>query len=157
MWAVLICITPDNWCAVCYTVLSLHATRAAAVRGSSYLKFWTLTIQKYLTPWSWALLQELPVVQLLKNFLKFYENRRLITVFTRALHWSISWARSIQHVPAHSISVESILILFFHLRLNLDSGMFSSDFRTKCVYMYSSSPPFVLRAPLIVSSLTWSF
>jgi hypothetical protein len=46
--------------------------------------------------WSWALLEKLPIVQLLKNFPAFYGTRRFITVFTRALHWSLSWARSIQ-------------------------------------------------------------
>jgi hypothetical protein len=37
-----------------------------------------------------ALLEKLPVVQLLKNFLAFYGTRKFITVFTRALHWSLS-------------------------------------------------------------------
>jgi hypothetical protein len=40
--------------------------------------------------WSSALLEKPPVVQLLKNSTAFYETRRFITVFTRALHWSIS-------------------------------------------------------------------
>jgi hypothetical protein len=47
--------------------------------------------------WSWALLEKLPLVQLLKKFSAFYGTRRFITVFTRALHWSLSWARSIQY------------------------------------------------------------
>jgi hypothetical protein len=50
---------------------------------------------------SWALLQKLPIVQLLKNFPTFYRTRRFITVFTRALHWSLSRARSIQSIPSH--------------------------------------------------------
>jgi hypothetical protein len=33
--------------------------------------------------------EKLSVVQLLKNFPEFYETRRFITVFTRALHWSL--------------------------------------------------------------------
>jgi hypothetical protein len=37
-----------------------------------------------------ALLEKPPVVQLLKNFPKFYGTRRFITVFTTALHWSVS-------------------------------------------------------------------
>jgi hypothetical protein len=45
--------------------------------------------------WSWALLENLPIVQLLKNFSAFYGMRRFITVFTRALHWSLSRVRSI--------------------------------------------------------------
>jgi hypothetical protein len=31
-----------------------------------------------------------PIVQLLKNFPAFYGTRRFITMFTRALHWSLS-------------------------------------------------------------------
>jgi hypothetical protein len=38
------------------------------------------------------------IVQLLKNFPIFYGTRRFITVFTRALHWSLSWGRSIQSI-----------------------------------------------------------
>jgi hypothetical protein len=55
-----------------------------------------LPITNWLTPWSWALLEKPPDGQLLKNFLKFYGTQRFITMFTRALHWSLSWARSIQ-------------------------------------------------------------
>jgi hypothetical protein len=39
--------------------------------------------------WSWALLEKPPVVQLLKNFPKFYGIRRFITLLTRAFHWSL--------------------------------------------------------------------
>jgi hypothetical protein len=40
--------------------------------------------------WSWALLEKLHIVQPLKNFPAFYETRRFITAFTRALYWSLS-------------------------------------------------------------------
>jgi hypothetical protein len=39
--------------------------------------------------WSSVLLEKLPIVQILKNFPAFYGTRRFITVFTRALHWSL--------------------------------------------------------------------
>jgi hypothetical protein len=65
--------------------------------------------------WSWDLLEKLPIVQLLKNFPAFYGTRRFITGFTRALHWSLSWARSIRSIPSHPISLRSILILSTHL------------------------------------------
>jgi hypothetical protein len=35
-------------------------------------------------------LEKLPVVQPLKKFPAFYGTRRFITVFSRALHWSLS-------------------------------------------------------------------
>jgi hypothetical protein len=56
----------------------------------------------------WALLEEPPIVQPLKNFPAFYGTRRLNTVFARALHWSLSWAISIQSTPSHPISLRSI-------------------------------------------------
>jgi hypothetical protein len=40
-----------------------------------------------LTPWSRVLLKKPPVAQLLKDFPTFYETRRFITVFIRALHY----------------------------------------------------------------------
>jgi hypothetical protein len=35
---------------------------------------------------------------------------RFITVFTRALQWSLSWARSTQSTPSHSISLRYIIL-----------------------------------------------
>jgi hypothetical protein len=57
----------------------------------------------FIHPWSCALLDKPPVVQLLKNFPTFYGTRRLITVFTRALHWSLLTARSIQSMLSYSL------------------------------------------------------
>jgi hypothetical protein len=71
--------------------------------------------------WSWALFEKLPIVQPLKNFPAFYGTRRFITAFTRALHRSLSWTKSIQSIPSHHTSLRSILILSTHLRLGLHS------------------------------------
>jgi hypothetical protein len=79
---------------------------------------------------SWALLEEPPIMQPLKNFQAFHGTQRFNIVFTRALHWSLSWAISIQSTPSHPISVRSILILSTHLRLGLPSGLFPSGFPT---------------------------
>jgi hypothetical protein len=54
-----------------------------------------------LAAWRLALLEKKPVVQLLKNSPTIYGTRRFITVFTRALHWSLSCVRSIS--PYHPI------------------------------------------------------
>jgi hypothetical protein len=88
---------------------------------------------------SWALLEKLSIVQLLKNFPTFYGTRRFITVFTRALHWSLYWARSIQSHPI-PISLRSILILSTHLHLGLPSGLFPHGFPTNILYAFLCSP-----------------
>jgi hypothetical protein len=49
-----------------------------------------------------------------ENFPALYGTLKFITVFTRALHWSLSWARSIQSIPYHPISLRSILIMSTH-------------------------------------------
>jgi hypothetical protein len=89
-------------------------------------------------------------VQLLKNSLAFYGTWRFNTVFTRALHWSLSWDISIQPNPSQPISLRSILILPTHLRLGFPSGLFLLAF-PPISYMHSSSPPFVLHTPPISS------
>ena len=67
-------------------------------------------------------------------------NRRFITTFTRSFHLSLFWARSIQSMLPHPTSWRSILILPFHLRLGLTSGLFPSDFPTKTLYTTLLSP-----------------
>jgi hypothetical protein len=84
---------------------------------------------------SWALLQKPPIVQPLKIFPVFYGTRRFITAFTRALHSSISWARSI-----HLMFLRSILILSTYLRLVLPTGLFPSGFPTNILYAFLFSP-----------------
>jgi hypothetical protein len=101
---------------------------------------------------SWALLEKLSIVQLLKNFPAFYETRRFIIVFTRTLHWFLSWARWIQSIPFHPVSLRSILILIAHLRLGLPSGLFPSGFPTNILYAFFFAP-FVLHALPISFSL----
>jgi hypothetical protein len=51
--------------------------------------------------WNWALLEKPPLVHLLKNFPTFYGTRRFISMFTRAVHLSLSWVRSIQSIPSY--------------------------------------------------------
>jgi hypothetical protein len=83
------------------------------------------------------LFEKLSIVQPLKNFPAFYETRRFITVSTRALQWSLSWARSFHSGPSHFVSLRSILILSTHLRLGLPSGVYSSGFQTNNLYPHS--------------------
>jgi hypothetical protein len=48
---------------------------------------WVQQTPSFTHSWCWALLEKLPIVQILKNFPAFYGTRRFIVVFTRALHW----------------------------------------------------------------------
>jgi hypothetical protein len=64
-----------------------------------------------LTPWCRILFEKLIVTQLIKNILLSYGTRRFITVFTKARHWTLSWASWIQFTPSIPISPRSILML----------------------------------------------
>jgi hypothetical protein len=70
-------------------------------------------------------------LSLSKNILFSYGTRRFVTVFTKARHWTPSWATWIQLAPSIPISVKSILMLSSHLRLGLPSGLLPSGLPTK--------------------------
>jgi hypothetical protein len=110
---------------------------------------------KLLSPWSRVLLEKASVTQLFKNSPR-YGTRRFITVFTAALHWYLSWARSIHSIPPNHISLRSILIVSSHLRLRLPSCFFPSGFPTKTMFAFLFSQC-VLHTPLISSFLNQSF
>jgi hypothetical protein len=60
-------------------------------------------------------------------------------MFTRALHWSLSWVRSIQSISSHPISLEPILLLSSRLPLGLYVSLCLA-FPAKS-YMHSLSLP----------------
>jgi hypothetical protein len=60
-------------------------------------------------------------------------------VFTRALHWSPSWASWIHCLPHRPISLRSSLGSLTHLRLGLHSGLFPSGFPT-ILHLFRFSP-----------------
>jgi hypothetical protein len=57
-------------------------------------------------------------------------------VLTRAIHWSLSWARFIQFISSHPISPKSLLKLSIHLRF----GLPLSGFPTNILYGFLFSP-----------------
>jgi hypothetical protein len=84
----------------------------------------------------WALLEMPPFAQPPQNFTTFDGTRRFITVFTRALRWSLCWTRTIRCISPYPISLKSILILSFHLYLSLTSGHFTCGFPTRILHTF---------------------
>jgi hypothetical protein len=99
---------------------TLHSTVVTHVPSASALEYWMVpnsgsvkfvwssgkvTYPFLLTHYGVDLLQKPPIMQPLKNFPTFYGTRKFITVLTRAFHWSLSWARSIQSISSHLISL----------------------------------------------------
>ena len=68
------------------------------------------------------------------------------TMYTRALHWLLSWARRVHYTPAHSISLR----VAFNIILPSTSGVFYLCFPTK---MYISA--FRFPATCATIALTW--
>jgi hypothetical protein len=56
------------------------------------------------------------------------ETEGFIAVFTRALQLSLSWVRSIQSTPSHSIPPRSVLILPTRLLFGYPNGLFLPGF-----------------------------
>ena len=93
-----------------------------------------------MTSWCIILLDKLTDSQLVKKFPTFHGAWRFITTFSSVRHLSLSWARSIQFMPNHRTSWIFILILSYHLRLELPSGLFPPGFPTKTPYTPLLSP-----------------
>jgi hypothetical protein len=74
------------------------------------------------------------------KFPTLYGIRRFIIMFRWVLHWSLHYATLILSISAHLISLTSILILSYHLRLVLLSGFFPSGFPAKIRYAFFFSP-----------------
>jgi hypothetical protein len=66
----------------------------------------------------------------------FYEIRNCITVFTWALHLTLSWVKWIQYTISRPIYLKSSLISSSDLRLFPSNGQFSSDSLPKPVYEF---------------------
>jgi hypothetical protein len=88
---------------------------------------------------------------LVTQFPSFYGNQMFITVFTNNLHLSLSWARWIQSTPSELVSLQFVLIIFYHRELDLPSGILPLGFFTRPLYALSC--PLCLLQPGLVSTL----
>jgi hypothetical protein len=85
----------------------LHVIPKVSLQFTVLQLYWNNTyLLTYLR--SWALLEKLTIMQSFKKFPAFYGTRSFITVFTRALHRSLSWARSTQSIPSHLSKISEI-------------------------------------------------
>ena len=80
------------------------------------------------------------VSQLLKKLFTFHGTWKLIIVFTRACHLTLSYAISIQSMHYHDISSAFLLMWSFCLWLGLPSYFFPSCFLTNTLYAPLLSP-----------------
>ena len=78
----------------------------------------------------------------------FYKIRRFIIALTTACRLSLSSARTIQFRYFQPISLGSILILSFRLRLSWLSGILPLGFPTKILFAPLSCSPYTAHAPL---------
>ena len=96
-----------------------------------------------LTPSSKVLFVKLPLLQLVKKYPAFHGAQYFSTAFTIPYHLCLSWDSSIQSILSQATSRRSILILSFHLWLDLPSGPFPEISPPKpCRRL--STPPYAL-------------
>jgi len=79
----------------------------------------TLHVGSQNNAWNEDFPEKLRVTQLVKKFPALYGTRKFITAFKRAHCRSLSRARWLQSTPSHPFFLRSILMLSFHLPLNL--------------------------------------
>jgi hypothetical protein len=84
-----------------------------------------------LTSWCRILFEKLIVTQLIKKSCFLYGTRRFIAMFTKARHWTLSWASWIQFASSIPISLRSILMLSSHLPQGLPNGLLPSGLSTQ--------------------------
>jgi len=89
-----------------------------------------------LTPYSRDLLEKPVVTQVVKNLPACYGTWRVITAFTGARHWALSWARCIQSTPSHFLSPRCILVLSLYICQSLQHSLLPKVFPTKILYAF---------------------
>jgi hypothetical protein len=102
---------------------------------------WTSEINtNQLIPWGRVLSVELTIPQLVKKFPKFHGTPSFVTTFTSTCYLSVSWAWSIQSIPAHPTSWRSILIFHSHLCLGFVNSPIHSGLSTTILHAPLLSP-----------------
>jgi hypothetical protein len=93
------------WCVISQNQIIIPTTFIDAINSECYCQVILYPFSHSLTHGAEPFLRSR---QLCSHFPAFYATRMFIIVFTRALHWSLSWARWIQSIPSHPISLHWI-------------------------------------------------
>jgi len=88
-------------------------------------------------------------------FVTFQGTQRLITIFVKAWNWSLMKAKWIQSSSSYLTSLQSILMVSFHLSLDLSDSLSLLQCPSE-VFMNFSALPLLLYTPAISVSSTWS-
>ena len=113
---------------------------ASDIQQQHAMNVLSVTYSFLLTPWCRVILEKLTGLQLVKKFPAFHGTQRFITALTNVRHLSLSWASPVQSIYPHPTSWRYVLILYTHLRLGLQIGLFPSGFPTKILYTPSPHP-----------------
>jgi hypothetical protein len=84
---------------------------------------------------------------------RIFGTQMFITAFTTARYFFLSWTRSVQSTPSHSISLRHVLILSCNVLVGLRSGLLSVSHRN---FDCSCHPQYVPHAVPISSASIWS-
>jgi hypothetical protein len=98
-----------------------------------------------LAPWSTVLIEKLLVAQVVKTVPLFYENGRIIIVFTKACHWYISWATWISTALSCHVCLRTEPLGYPHLRVGLLRDVFLIGFRADTFYAFLILPLHAVR------------
>jgi len=88
-----------------------------------------------------------------KEIPTLYGSKSFSTVFTRACHWTLSWATLIQSTPLDPVTL-SFIVISSHLCPYLLSGFFLSCWLKLCMHFLFL--PCVIHVQHTISSLIWS-
>jgi len=96
-------------------------------------------VKRVLTSWNSVLVEQLIFAQLVKKVSTFYETRRFIIVFTRARHWSRSWARWIHSTTSRCNTCLAPVISLDLITLRILNA--HHDGMTHCKCGWTKRPP----------------
>ena len=119
----------------------------------SFNSFWTVTDlnSKHFRPTYWTnslygpeSLKKLIVARLFKKFPTFYATQIFSTVLNNScspvkcqVQLSLSWTRWVKSIPAHTVPLRQVLIIFSHQCLDFPSGLFQVFLSELCRHLPS--------------------